>query len=134
MGINCCQAVLLAFSEELGLDEFFLLKLGSGFGNGMGGMQATCGALVGAGMAVSLMNGESDGSLPVGLKAKRMCEEFKARVGAIRCADIKGMGQTDPATGKVVRGKVLCSCDDCVRTAVAVASAVAADIAEEEMG
>lgn len=116
LGCNCCQAVLLAFADELkeswnekGGDEDFLMALGSGFGSGMGGMDATCGALVGAGMVAGLLNG--DGDHPAVLKTRRMSAEFKERVGALRCADIKGV-QTK---------KVLCSCDDCVRHAVQIA-------------
>ena len=141
LGCNCCQAVLLAFAPEIarrwcgdgkksgeggvagmfqkdGLEDG-LMALGSGFGAGMGGMDATCGALVGAGMVVGLLNGNgaaSDGgesrpAVPVVLKTRRLCAEFKEKVGALRCADIKGV-QTK---------KVLCSCDNCVRYAVQIA-------------
>ena len=121
LGCNCCQAVLLAFAQEIGqrwnLDEEAWMALGSGFGSGMGGMEATCGALVGAGMVAGLL---SDEKVPTVLKTRAMCAEFKALVGAIRCADIKGV-LTDPQTGKITRGSVLCSCDNCVRYAVQVA-------------
>ena len=46
--MNCCQAVLVAFADKLGKSENELLRLGSGFGSGMGTMEGTCGALVGA--------------------------------------------------------------------------------------
>ncbi len=46
--MNCCQAVLVSFAEEIGQDEAFLVKLGSGFGSGMAMMEGTCGAFVGA--------------------------------------------------------------------------------------
>ena len=134
LGCNCCQAVLLAFAPEIerkwnaggvagliqddGLEDA-LMALGSGFGAGMGGMDATCGALVGAGMVVGLLNGtgaasddeESRPNVPTVLKTRRLCAEFKEKVGALRCADIKGV-QTK---------KVLCSCDNCVRYAVQIA-------------
>ena len=134
LGCNCCQAVLLAFAPEIGrkwsaegaaglfqeegLDDA-LMALGSGFGAGMGGMDANCGALVGAGMVVGLLNGsgaasyggESRPAVPAVLKTRRLCAEFKEKVGALRCADIKGV-QTK---------KVLCSCDNCVRYAVQIA-------------
>jgi hypothetical protein len=44
--MNCCQAVLVAFADRLGKREDELLRLGSGFGSGMGTMEGTCGALV----------------------------------------------------------------------------------------
>ena len=112
LGCNCCQAVLLAFEQEIGekmnLDEEALMALGSGFGAGMGSMEATCGALVGAGMVAGML---SDGKIPTVLKTRAMGAEFKERVGALRCADIKGV-QTK---------KVLCSCDNCVRYAIQIA-------------
>jgi len=51
--MNCCQAVLVAFADRLGKREDELLRLGSGFGSGMGTMEGTCGALVGAGAVVT---------------------------------------------------------------------------------
>lgn len=112
LGCNCCQAVLLAFEKEIrdklstNLDGSAecsvssesvrqkLVSLGSGFGAGMGNMDATCGALVGAGMVAGLL----------GCKTRSLAPEFKERVGALRCEDIK-------------KNK-LCSCDNCVRHAV----------------
>ena len=40
---NCCQAVLCALADQTGLRPEQLLALGSGFGAGMGCMEATCG-------------------------------------------------------------------------------------------
>ena len=115
LGCNCCQAVLLAFEKEIGekmnLDEEALMALGSGFGAGMGSMEATCGALVGAGMVAGML---SDGKISTVLKTRAMSAEFKERVGALRCADIKGV-QTK---------KVLCSCDNCVRYAIQIAEKI----------
>ena len=55
-GCNCCQAVLLSFSDELGINKDTLKILGAGFGAGMGCMKANCGALIGAVMVDDLMN------------------------------------------------------------------------------
>ncbi|MBQ8135659.1 MAG: C_GCAxxG_C_C family protein [Clostridia bacterium] len=102
-GYNCCQAVLLSFAEELGMDEETLKMLGSGFGAGMGSMEGNCGALIGAVMADNLKNARKN---PVG--AKKILAAFQEQCGALRCADLKGRET----------GNVLCSCDDCVRNAV----------------
>ena len=101
---NCAQAVLLAFQEELGKTEEELLALGSGFGAGMGGMEATCGALCGAAMAAGLLN-RSDS--PTKGITNAMLQEFKEKAGATICGDLKG----------IKTRKMLCSCDDCVRIA-----------------
>ena len=46
-GYNCCQAVFLACTDELGLDTETRAKIASSFGGGMGGMRQVCGAVSG---------------------------------------------------------------------------------------
>ncbi|SHK44550.1 C_GCAxxG_C_C family probable redox protein [Selenomonas ruminantium] len=105
---NCAQAVLLAFAEETGKNEEELMALGSGFGSGMGGMEGTCGAFCGAVMALGMLN-KSD--KPSKMIAKEMMQEFEDMSGgATICGDLKG----------IKTGKMLCSCDDCVRHGVIV--------------
>ena len=110
---NCCQAVLLAFEDKLPFDKDTLLMLGSTFGSGMGGMMGTCGALVGAEMALGLMSGQTRG---MNGSSRALFQAFEERCGASRCIDIKG----------VLTGHMLCSCEDCVRNAV--------ELAEEKLG
>ncbi|MBE6102994.1 MAG: C_GCAxxG_C_C family protein [Selenomonas ruminantium] len=101
---NCAQAVIMAFKEEIGLSEENLLAMGSGFGSGMGGMEATCGALCGAAMTMGFLNKSGQ---PTKLLTSEMLAEFKEKAGATICKDLKGIGT----------GKVLCPCPDCVRIA-----------------
>ena len=106
--MNCCQAVLVAFADRLGKGEDDLLRLGSGFGSGMATMEGTCGALVGAIMVSSLLSPEGEArnnSRAIMSRFKELCG------GATICRDLKGIGT----------GKVLCSCEDCVRNAVRAA-------------
>ena len=107
-GMNCCQAVLVAFADRLGKDEAELMRLGSGFGSGMGTMEGTCGALVGAVMVSSLVS--PDGAAMKNSRA--IMPRFKELCGATICRDIKGIDT----------GKVLCSCENCVRNAVRAAA------------
>jgi len=104
-GSNCAQAVLLAFADELPLDEATLKKLGAAFAVGMGNLDATCGALCAAQMILGLKNYVG---YPILRDAKEISEVFKVRCGAIRCAELKG----------AETGRVLCPCDDCIRCAV----------------
>ena len=106
--MNCCQAVLVAFADKLGKGEDDLLRLGSGFGSGMATMEGTCGALVGAIMVSSLLSAEGEArsnSRTIMSRFKELCG------GATICRDLKG----------IETGKVLCSCEDCVRNAVRAA-------------
>ena len=103
--MNCCQAVLVAFADRLGKSEDELLRLGSGFGSGMATMEGTCGALVGAIMVSSLLSPDGEArnnSRAIMSRFKELCG------GATICRDLKG----------IETGKVLCSCEDCVRNAV----------------
>lgn len=100
---NCCQAVLCALADQTGLTQEQLLALGSGFGAGMGNMEATCGALVGAAMAAGLK--VKNGTVRY---SRQLSEHFRAHCGATLCKELKGRDT----------GKVLCPCDDCVRNAV----------------
>ena len=103
--MNCCQAVLVAFADKLGKSEDDLLRLGSGFGSGMATMEGTCGALVGAIMVSSLLSPDGEArnnSRAIMSLFKELCG------GATICRDLKG----------IEMGKMLCSCEDCVRNAV----------------
>lgn len=56
-GLNCSQAVLTAYSDDLNFDNGLALNISSGFGAGMGRLQETCGAVTGAYMVLSIYNG-----------------------------------------------------------------------------
>ena len=103
--MNCCQAVLCAYADELGADRETLCRLGAGFGSGMGTMGATCGALCGAQMVLGM-----SGKAPAMPQAKQLYRQFEARCGSTVCRELKGVGT----------GRVLCSCEDCVRNAAAL--------------
>ena len=104
---NCAQAVACVFAEEAGLTEAVLRKAGACFGLGMGTMEATCGALCGAQMVQGLVKFEGRNLKD---KAQEMYKAFTEKCGGSLCKELKGVGT----------GKVLCSCDDCVRNAVEI--------------
>ena len=107
---NCAQAVACVFSDETGLSDETLRKLGAGFGMGMGFMEATCGALCGAQMVLGLMKYQGK---PIRKEAGALYQSFTEECGGSICKELKGVGT----------GKVLCSCDDCVRNAVKILEA-----------
>ena len=106
-GYNCCQAVLCAYSDELGVPEADLRKMGAAFGVGMGCMEATCGALCGAQMILGM---QKYNGMPVLRDAAGLVKAFENKCGATICKDLKG----------IETGVVKCECDDCVRHAVEV--------------
>lgn len=98
---NCTQAVLKAFEDKMDVDMDSALLLSTGFAAGMGSMEATCGALIGAVMVAGALIATPRASAQI-LKA------FDLRSGATICKDLKGKDT----------GVVLCSCSDCVKNAV----------------
>ena len=99
---NCCQAVLLALKDQVNMSEEELRRLGAGFGLGLGNMEGTCGALIAAAIIAGFNKNVTKAAV------RELNERFKSMCGAITCEDIKGR----------YTGKILCSCDDCVKNAV----------------
>ena len=104
---NCAQAVTAAFEDKVDLTEEQLMNLAAGFCIGMGNLEATCGALIGAGMIAGLQS-EGNGTLKI---TRELQETFKEQCGSIKCKELKSI-QPD--------GKVLCPCEECVRNAVMI--------------
>ncbi len=107
-GYNCCQAVLCAFADEVCMTEDELKKIGAAFGVGMGCLEATCGALIGAQILMGIK--KYQGRLML-MDAAGILRQFEMKCKATLCKDLKGRDT----------GIVLCECDDCVRNAVEIA-------------
>lgn len=103
---NCTQAVVKVFEDKLPIDEETLMKLTAGYAAGMGCMESTCGALIGAVMVAGILT-DGKGTPRV---SKELVQSFEGKCGATICKDLKGIGT----------GKVLCPCHECVRNAVLV--------------
>lgn len=100
-GKSCCQAVLLAFKDECGLNEETILKIGAPFGGGTGRMRLTCGAATAIFMLAGLL--KSDGSKENRNRdyelVQKLAEEFKTENGSIICAELlKGVKITSGTT------------------------------------
>lgn len=102
-GYNCAQAVFLAFSKELGLDDKTALKLSSGFGGGMGRLREVCGAVSAMFMVLGLKYGSdnpSDHAAKAQLYARvqELARRFKEENGSIICWELLSLppGPQDP--------------------------------------
>ena len=108
-GYNCCQAVVCAYCQRLGVEKSVGLRISEGFGGGIAGMGETCGAVCAMILLAGLKN--SDGNLErPGKKAetyqlaREMAGRFKEWNQSIVCKELKGGG-----------GKgILRSCRGCV--------------------
>ena len=84
---NCAQAVLKAFEDKLPVDADTLMKLGAGYAAGMGCMESTCGALIGAVMVAGILT-EGRGTPAV---ARALVRSFEQRCGATICKELKAL-------------------------------------------
>lgn len=101
---NCTQSVVKVFEDKLPLDHDTLMKLTAGYAAGMGCMESTCGALIGAVMvAGSLTDGQGTPRY-----SRDLVQKFEEKCGATICRELKGVGTGTP----------LCPCPECVRNAV----------------
>ena len=106
-GYNCTQSVLMAYKDKLNIKEEDILKLSSGFLLGMGNMKGTCGALIAANMILGILNESKKRMMTL---SANLVDEFEKKSGALICSDLKG----------IKTGKVLCSCDDCIKNAIEI--------------
>lgn len=87
-GLNCCQAVALAFREETGLSEEPLKKLTIGFGGGLARQRLTCGAVSGMALVLGAVLSDGNDKGYIYSVIQRACEEFKKEVGSIICGEL----------------------------------------------
>jgi len=60
---NCAQSVLHTYADVAGISEEEAMSIAGAFGGGMGNMEGTCGALVGAGLVLGLVNKDKVASM-----------------------------------------------------------------------
>ena len=100
-GFNCCQSVIKAMIDSSDSDKEILTNAASGFA---AGMEATCGALIGATMMAGIVKQGKKSAIT----AREILNKFQEYSGATICKDLKGKDT----------GVVLCECDDCIRNAI----------------
>ena len=109
-GFNCAQAVACAFAEETGIPEEILFAACEGFGLGMGGMAATCGAVSGAVMLAGLKNSCKNLEQPASKAdtyklTREITKTFLEKNGSLTCGELKGTetGSTITSQSLIVR-------------------------------
>lgn len=115
-GYNCCQAVICAYCEELGMKEEEIFRLTEAFGTGMGGLKDTCGAVSGMFMALSLANCKSTFENPKATKEEtyamiqEAAKRFQEKHHSLYCRDLLDPSQAVPRA----------CCIQCVEDAAAI--------------
>lgn len=92
-GYNCAQAVALAFSKEVNLDETTISKIISGFGGGFGRMREVCGAVSGMVFVLSAIEGQYDPNdneekMIHYQKVQSLMKTFKEKNGSYICREL----------------------------------------------
>lgn len=95
-GYNCCQSVMLAFSDVFEADELTLSTIASGFGGGLARMREVCGTVSAIGMAAGFI---SPAVHPKNMEERtanyalvqELAGEFRKENGSIICAELLGL-------------------------------------------
>lgn len=103
-GYNCCQAVLLAFSDIFGADELTIATIASGFGGGMARMREVCGTVSAMGMAAGFISPaihpkDMDERTANYALVQELAGEFRKENGSIVCRELLGLGTKDRENG-----------------------------------
>lgn len=95
-GYGCAQSVTAAFADLYGFTEQQALKVGAGFGGGVGRLRMMCGAVSGMVILAGMDSGQTDGSDRQGKAdcyrlAQNLVQAFKEENGSVICAELLGL-------------------------------------------
>lgn len=94
-GYNCCQSVLLAYADVIGLDPQTAAVLTSGFGGGMGRLREVCGSVSAMFMIAGFISPAADPSAKTDRTAnyalvQEVAGKFREKNGSIVCKELLG--------------------------------------------
>ena len=89
-GYNCCQAVVAANADRLGIPFETLMKLSSPFGGGLARQREVCGVVTGMCMVYGLLKGSADPAdkSEVYRAVRELCRQFREQTGSIVCREL----------------------------------------------
>ena len=116
---NCAQAIVCTYADQIGLDDATARNVGNAFAAGMGNMEGTCGALVGAGLVLGMATKDKAHSMKA---MRQVMTQFQQRNGATQCRLLKGVGTKE----------ALRECPDCVADAAEFLEAQLEEIKSEK--
>lgn len=114
-GYNCCQAIVCAFCDLVGLEEKTAFRISEGMGLGVSDTYGTCGAVTGMALIMGMKNSCGDLDAPTSKadtyrKVRELNEAFRTKNGSTICRKLKGMD-----TGTALR-----SCPGCIEDAARI--------------
>lgn len=98
-GYNCCQSVLLAYADVIGLDPQTAAVITSGFGGGMGRLREVCGSVSAMFMIAGFISPAADPSVKTDRTAnyalvQEVAGKFREKNGSIVCKELLGKPAT----------------------------------------
>ena len=132
-GYNCAQAVMIAFSDLVGMDEKTAARAVSAFGGGMGRLREVCGAVCGMFAVGSILYGYDDAKNGQAKKdlyqlVQNLGNQFRDRCGSIICRELLKNPPNDPIPSP--RTEEYYATRPCVRMVYTAANILEAYIAE----
>ncbi len=111
-GFNCAQAVVSAFSVELGLSPKTGHRVSQAFGGGMSRLGMTCGAVTGALMVIGLKHGKTRAKDDAARDktyalSRKFIRRFQARHGSLNCRALLGHNIATARGAKLIKQKNL---------------------------
>lgn len=135
-GYNCAQAVIMAFSDLIGMDEKNCAKISSSFGGGMGRMREVCGAVSGMLMVAGILygyDGPEEGNIKKAhyARVQELAESFRKEAGSIICREILKNPSSEPTPSP--RTEEYYKQRPCVRMVILAVRAMEAYISEHPL-
>lgn len=84
-GCNCCQSVVMAYSDKLPISPEDAMNVSAPFGRGLAGTREVCGCVSGMAMVCGLMGHTAD--------VRPLIEKFRDEQGDIVCARLLAQGK-----------------------------------------
>ncbi len=94
-GMNCAQAVVSVFADEMGMSVSDLTRISSALGGGMGRLREVCGAVSGAFLVLGAVYGAEtetsrEAKADLYARVQALAAEFRAANGSIICRELLG--------------------------------------------
>ena len=119
---NCCESVLLALKDHVGLETDLIPKIGTGIGAGVSLNGLLCGSISSIAMAVGMKygrNSQEENPQPVWNIVDKYVAEFKDEFGHVNCRELTGLDVKTKEGSKEYFAKVHdYACADRIRFAV----------------
>jgi len=91
---NCCESVLLALKNRIGVETDLIPKIGTGLGAGVSLNGLLCGAVSSIAVAVGMKYGRNspeENPQPVWSMVDKYVAEFRGKFGYVTCRELTGL-------------------------------------------